>query len=324
MTSDRVPAGPMGAGAVGGSPGGRAEWPRLALDDWTGTRETLHLWTQIVGKVRLAHTELTNHWWNTPLYVTVRGLTTSPMPFDRGLFQIDFDFLDHRLQVATSERRSLEIPLYARPVADFYAELMAGLRALGARTDIWTMPVEIPGAVPFDTDTTHGSYDPVAAWTFWRQLVAVNGVLTTFRNRYVGKVSPVHLFWGALDLAVTRFSGRPAPRHPGGAPHLGRWVMEEAYSHEVSSAGFWPGGGGEGAFYSYAYPEPPGFSAAAIGASEAAYRAEAGEFLLPYSAVRTAADPEAVLLVFLQDTYRAAADLGGWDTALLERAAARL
>jgi hypothetical protein len=300
----------------------RAVWPELVLDQWTETRATLHLWTQIVGKIRLAHTELTNHWWNTPLYLTARGFTTSPMPFDGGVFQIDFDFLDHHLAVVTSDGRSLVIPLYPRTVADFYAELMAGLRVLGAATDVWTMPVEIPDAIPFDVDTTHAAYDAVAVGLFWRQLVAAHGVLTTFRNRFVGKVSPVHLFWGALDLAVTRFSGREAPRHAGGAPPLGGWVVEEAYSHEVSSAGFWPGGGGEGSFYSYAYPEPPGYAAAPVGPPGAAYGAEAGEFLLPYSAVRTAADPEAVLLNFLEDTYRAAADLGQWDRSHLERAVA--
>ena len=289
-------------------------WPALALDEWQPTRETLHLWTQIVGKVRLAYTPLTNHWWNSPLYLTARGLTTSPMPLGSGLFQIDFDFLDHRLHVVSSEGRDTQLDLYSRSVADFYAELTSDLRSLGADAPIWPLPVEIPDVIPFDQDDVHATYDPDHVHRFWRQLVAVQRVLTTFRNGFVGKVSPVHLFWGGLDIAVTRFSGRTAPPHPGGVPNVGRWVMEEAYSHEVSSAGYWPGGGGEGSFYSYAYPEPAGYRDALSG-----YDADLGEFLLPYTEVRQAADPEAHLLDFLESTYRAAADLGDWPRAQLER-----
>jgi hypothetical protein len=297
------------------------EWPELALDEWEPTRTTLHMLTQIVGKVRIANTPLINHWWNAPLYLTARGLTTSPIPAGARVLQIDFDFIDHQLKFVCSDGRTASIALRSRPIAELYEDVTQTLRPFGADADIWTMPVEIPDAIPFDTDHTHGSYEPEHAARFWRQLIPIHRVLTAFRSRFVGKVSPVHIFWGALDLAVTRFSGRSAPPHPGGAPNVGRWVMVEAYSHEVSSAGYWPGGGGEGSFYSYAYPEPPGYASARVSPGAAAYSAEAGEFLLPYTEVRTAREPATVLLEFLESTYRAAADRAGWDHRALERPA---
>jgi len=290
----------------------------LPVADWQATRDTLQLWTQIVGKVRMANTPVLNHWWNVPLYVTARGLGTSLIPHPTGpAFEIDFDLHAHQLDIATEtgERRSM--PLESRSVAQFYAELMTGLDALGLGTAIWPMPVEIEGAIPFDEDQVHTTYDPEQAHRFWLMLLRMTPVLQEFRSRFVGKASPVHLFWGALDLAVTRFSGRTAPPHPGGAPNCGPQVMQEAYSHEVSSCGYWSGGGGEGVFYSYAYPEPPGFREASIRPAEAAYRRDLGEFVLPYEVVRAAADPDAVLLEFLQSTYEAAATK--WDRPALER-----
>jgi hypothetical protein len=236
-------------------------WPSLPLAEWSDTCATLQLWTQIVGKIRLAQAPLVNHWWQVPLYLTARGLTTSPMPFGALSFQIDFDFIDHRLVIATSEGRTAGMALEPRPVADFYRDLMAELKDLGIAVRIWTMAVEIPDAIPFEQDRTHAAYDRDYANRFWRILVQCDRLFTLFRSRFIGKVSPVHFFWGSFDLAVTRFSGRLAPDHPGTAPHLGNWVMREAYSHEVSSCGFWPGGGAmpEAAFYAYAYPQPPGF-----------------------------------------------------------------
>lgn len=295
-----------------------ADWPELPLDAWRETRETLHLWLQVVGKVRLAHSPLTNHWWNVPLYVTSTGLTTSTIPSGSLLFQIDFDFVDHLLRISVSDGRRRQLALAPRSVADFYAEVMGRLRELGLETEIWTTPVEIPDAVPFDRDQAHASYGPAHARRFWQQLVQISRVLEVFRAPFLGKVSPVHLFWGALDLAVTRFSGRTAPPHPGGAPNVGAWVMREAYSHEVSSAGYWPGGSDEGSFYSYAYPEPEGFASTALD-PPARYDADLGEFVLPYRAVRVAADPDAVLLRFLQTSYAAAADRAGWNRRELER-----
>jgi hypothetical protein len=296
-----------------------AAWPALPVAEWSATRDTLQLWTQIVGKVRMASTPLQSHWWNVPLYVTARGLTTSLIPRpDRG-FQIDFDLLADRLDVVVSDGRVASMPLAAGPVADFFAGLMARLDGLGLHTEIWEMPVEIPGAVPFDTDTMHTVYDPEQARRFWRLLIQTQRVFEVFRGRYLGKVSPVHLFWGALDLAVTRFSGRPAPRHPGGAPNCGPHVMWEAYSHEVSSAGYWPGPDGEGVFYSYAYPLPDGYREADLGVPGAHYDQQLDEFVLPYVAVRAAADPDRLLLEFLQASYEAAADLARWDRDALER-----
>jgi hypothetical protein len=295
-------------------------WPPLPAAEWAGTRDTLQLWTQVVGKVRLAHSPLLNHWWNVPLYVTARGLTTSLMwTDDRRGFQIDFDFVDHRLLIAASDHSTRTVTLEPRSVADFYAEVTARLREIGVERSIWTTPVEIPGAIPFDEDEQHASYDRNAVERFWQLLVRATQVFNEFRTTFVGKSSPVHLFWGALDLATTRFSGAGAPPHEGGAPHCGPHVMHEAYSQEVSSAGYWPGGGGEeGAFYSYAYPEHPGYRDAPV-TSGARYDADLGEWVLPYEAVRTAGDPRALLLDFLETTYAAAADTGGWDRARLER-----
>lgn len=294
-------------------------WPALRVDDWTETRETLHRWMQVVGKVRLAQAPMVNHWWQVTLYVTPRGLTTSAMPSgDGGTFEIEFDFCAHQLRITVEGGAQREIALEPKSVATFYAEVLDALGSLGLAIRIWPVPVEIEDAVPFDQDTAHASYDPVAAQLFWRQLVQADRVMTAFRAGFGGKVSPVHFFWGAMDLAVTRFSGRRAPRHPGGAPNCGDWVMVEGYSHELASCGFWPGGGEEGAFYAYAYPEPAGYDAATVTPQAASYSDDYHQYLLPYEAVRTADDPDATLLGFLQTTYDAAADLGRWDRAELE------
>lgn len=294
-------------------------WPSIPVPAWQDTRDTLQLWTQIVGKVRMVNTPLVNHWWNVPLYVTDRGLTTSLIPRLDGSFEIAFDFVAHRLRITTTSGTERTMALAPRSVADFYAELMGLLDDLGLHTAIWTMPVEIEGAIPFDADEVHHAYDADRVRDFWLALVQMDRVFTEFRARFIGKSSPVHLFWGALDLAVTRFSGRPAPLHPGGAPNCGPFVMHEAYSHEVSSAGYWPGGDGEGLFYSYAYPEPEGFRDAPVTPTPARFDDELGEFVLPYEAVRASSDPDATLLEFLQTTYEAAADRAGWDRAALER-----
>jgi hypothetical protein len=296
-------------------------WPSIPVADWLDTRDTLQLYTQVVGKVRLANEPRLNHWWNVPLYVTARGLTTSLMPHSTGpAFQIDFDFLDHRLDIATvtGDRRSLD--LGARPVADFYEMTMALLDELGVGTEIWTMPVEIPGAIPFPDDHEHASYDPDAVQRFWLALVEMTRVFEVFRARFVGKSSPVHLFWGSLDVAYTRFSGRTAPPHPGGAPNCGPHVMWEAYSHEVSSCGYWPGPPGEeGVFYAYAYPDPPGYRDAPVTPGGARWDDGLGEFVLPYELVRAAPDPDLLLLDFLESTYDAAATTARWDRAAFER-----
>jgi hypothetical protein len=294
-------------------------WPALRVEDWTATRETLHRWLQVVGKIRLAQAPMVNHWWQVTLYVTPRGLTTSAMPAPDGAsFEIELDFCAHRLVITLEGGERREIALAPKSVAAFYAEVVDALTSLGLDIPIWPVPVEIEDAVPFDQDTAHASYDPAAAQLFWRQLVQADRVLSAFRARFGGKVSPVHFFWGAMDMAVTRFSGRVAPRHPGGAPNCGDWVMVEGYSHELASCGFWPGGGEEGAFYAYAYPEPGGYGDAPVTPDAAFYSADFQQFLLPYEAVRTAADPDATLLGFLQTTYDAAADLGRWDRAALE------
>lgn len=294
-------------------------WPALPVAEWQPTRDTLQLWTQIVGKIRLARTPKMSHWWNVPLYVSSRGLTTSLMPTDGGGFQIDFDFLQHELIVETCDGARRTTRLEPRPVADFYAEVMGMLDDLGLSTPIWAMPVEIPGAIPFDQDQVHADYDAEQVERFWRALVEMVRVFERFRAEFLGKVSPVHLFWGALDLAVTRFSGRTAPPHPGGAPNCGPEVMLEAYSHEVSSAGYWPGPDGEGVFYSYAYPEPVGYRERAIAPATARWSDVLAEFVLPYEAVRTASDPDATLLEFLRSTYAAAADTAQWNRKELER-----
>ena len=298
-------------------------WPELPLAAWRDTRDTLHMWTQIVGKIRLAQAPPINHWWQVPLYVTARGLTTSPIPYGERVFEIGFDLIGHRLTIATSDGAVDGFPLRPLAVADFYREIMACSRALGLDIRIWTTPVEIPDPVPFEKDHAHAAYDPDFANRFWRVLVQADRVLTAFRGRFLGKASPVHFFWGSFDLAATRFSGRAAPPHPG-APGVADRVTREAYSHEVSSCGFWPGGAGmeEPVFYSYAYPQPEGFAEAPVRPAAARYSREFGEFILPYDAVREAADPDAALLEFLQSTYDAAADLARWDRAALERAGA--
>jgi hypothetical protein len=295
-------------------------WPALPVADWQDTRDTVHLWTQVVGKVRMARTPLVNHWWNVTLHVTDRGLTTGLIPGGPArAFQIDLDVLAHRLDIGRADGERRQVALEPRSVADFHAEVMARLDELDLHTPIWAMPVEIPDAVPFPDDHAHASYDAGAVERFWRVLVDVDRVFNRFRSGFVGKASPVHFFWGAFDHAVTRFSGRTAPPHPGGAPNCGPHVMHEAYSHEVSSAGFWPGGpGAEGTFYSYAYPEPDGFADWDRLPDGASYSTELGEFVLPYEAVRGAADPDGLLAEFLQSTYDAAADLAGWDRAALE------
>ena len=300
-------------------PGASPVWPDLSVSAWADTRDTLQLWSQVVGKVRLANTPMMNHWWNVPLYVTARGLTTGLIPYGARSFQIDFDFLVHRLDIAVTDGAVRSLRLEPRSVADFHREVMACLDDLRLTTRIWTMPVEIAGAVPFELDDEHASYDAEAVQRFWLALVQMERVFEVFRARFLGKVSPVHLFWGALDLAVTRFSGRVAPPHPGGAPNCGPHVMGEAYSHEVSSAGYWPGPDGEGVFYSYAYPEPHGYRSMPVAPDAARFDDALGEFTLSYTVVRTASDPDAVLLEFLQSTYEAAAERAGWDRARLER-----
>lgn len=296
-------------------------WPELPYAAWKDTAATLQLWTQMVGKIRLAQTPWLNHSWHVALYVTARGLTTSAMPYGGRAFEIEFDFIDHVLWIRTSDGHFRQIMLKPTRVAVFYAELMKALEELGLAIAINTMPCEIPGAVPFDKDVLHGAYDADAVGRFFRVLLSVNQVLWRFRSGFLGKVSPVHLFWGSFDLAVTRFSGRKAPRHPGGVPHLPNAVAQEAYSHEVSSAGFWPGSPGPAdypAFYSYAYPAPEGFAEAKVKPKEAFFSKLLGEFILPYDAVRKASDPDAALMEFLVSTYEAAADLAKWDRAALE------
>jgi hypothetical protein len=300
-----------------------AHWPRLPLESWQETYETLHLWTQIVGKIRLAQMPWINHSWHVPLYITARGLTTTLIPYGTRAFEIDFDFTDHRMNITTSEDESRSFRLRPMSVADFYRKLMRALGEMDIKVPIWTIPVEIPEPVqPFPENEKQASYDPEAVGRFWQALLQMHRVFTDFRAYFLGKVSPVHFFWGAFDLAVTRFSGRTAPKHPGGAPNCADWVMEEAYSHEVSSAGFWPGAGlGEAAFYAYAYPEPDGFSEYIVQPEAAYYHKELGEYILPYEALRTADEPEIALMNFLQSTYAAAADLAGWDRNALERKA---
>jgi hypothetical protein len=300
-----------------------ALWPELNWQDWHETGDTLHRWTQIVGKVRMALAPMANHWWNVALYVTSRGLTTSPIPYRGGMFEVTFDFIDHVLLIETSSGARQRISLKPMSVAAFYAEFTAHLRGLGIDAHVWTMPCEIADAVRFEDDHSHAAYDAAYAQRFWRVLMQTHGVFSAFRARFLGKVSPVHFFWGSFDLAVTRFSGRAAPPHPGVAPNTANWVMREAYSHEVSSCGFWPGNGGYGraAFYAYAYPEPPNFGSAPMQTSGAFYDVQLKEFVLPYDAVRQADDPDGALMTFLQDTYVAVADNAAWDRAALERTA---
>ncbi|MCK0177487.1 DUF5996 family protein [Mycolicibacterium sp. F2034L] len=295
----------------------RKGWPSLRVDAWEPTRRSLHMWSQIVGKVRLAHAPLVNHWWQVPLYVSPRGLTTSAIPAGTDSFDMEFDFVDHALKVRVSDGGAAAIDLRDTSVARFHRSVLDTLDALGVAARISKGPNEVHPAVPFAEDT-HTGYDPAAANAFWRQLVQADRVIGQFRARFIGKVSPVHFFWGSFDLACTRFSGRPAPRHPGGAPNCGAWVMEEGYSHELTSCGFWPGGAAEGAFYSYAYPEPSGFADAADPPAGVFYDNELRQYLLPYEVARQANDPDSAVMDFLEFTYRAAADLMGWDRTALE------
>jgi hypothetical protein len=298
-----------------------AQWPEIPLAAWQGTFATLHLWTQIVGKVRLSLTPWLNHSWHATLYLTSRGLTTSPIPYESRTFELEFDFIAHRLDLRSSDGRRGEVALRPQSVAAFYDLVMDALRRLDLDVRIRGKPSEVVDPTPFYEDEVHASYDAEYAHRFWRALVQIDRVFKEFRTRFIGKASPVHYFWGAGDLAVTRFSGRRAPEHPGGIPNLPDWVTREAYSHEVSSCGFWPGGGAIDypAFYSYAYPEPGGFADAHVGPEGAFYSADYREFILPYDRVARAASPDVALLEFLQSTYEAAATLGAWDRSELER-----
>ena len=291
-------------------------WPALPLAQWAGTRDTLHMWTQMVGKLRLALSPRVNHWWEVPLYVSPRGLTTSAIPYPRGIFEAEFDFLAHVLRFTTSLGETKTMALAPRTVADFYSEFLQMLAGLGIDTRIWPMPVEIADPIRFDRDTQHASYDREYARRFWRILISVDTILKEFRARFIGKASPVHFFWGSFDLAATRFSGRRAPERPNADP-----VTREAYSHEVWSAGWWPGGGEitSPMFYAYAAPEPAEFRNAPVRPAAASYHSQLGEFLLSYDAVRGASDPRTALLEFLESSYEAASRLGGWDRAALER-----
>jgi len=295
-------------------------WPELKFSEWQDTCATLHMWTQVVGKIRLRQTPLVNHWWNVPLYVSARGLTTSAMPYRDGrVFEIEFDFIDHQLLIKCSDGSTTTLALRSQSVADFYAEVMSALRGLGIDIKIWTMPVEIPNPIRFEEDKIHASYDAEYANRFWRALVKMDEVLKEFRARFIGKVSPVHFFWGSFDMAVTRFSGKPAPERPGAD-----LITREAYSHEVISHGFWPGNKDmEAAFYSYTTPEPAGLANVVgqgkIRPAKAFYSSEMKEFFLLYDDVRTSDSPETTLMDFCQTTYEAGANLAGWDRAVLER-----
>jgi Family of unknown function (DUF5996) len=294
----------------------RDAWPALPLAEWQDTYATLHMWLQIAGKIRTRLSPPVNHWWHSTLYVTARGLTTSPIPHGTRAFQLDFDFVDQRLLVPVSDGAGASLALGSRPVARFYRELMDTLGSLGLDVAISPQPQEVPDPIPFDQDELHSAYDPAAAARFWRVLVQVDRVFQQFRGRFVGKSSPVHFFWGAADLAVTRFSGRSAPPRPDP-------VQREAYSHEVISVGFWPGQPdvSDAMFYAYAAPEPAGLREASVEPAAASYDTRLGEFVLPYAEVRAATDPDRYLLGFLQSTYAAAADRAGWDRAALERPA---
>jgi hypothetical protein len=297
-----------------------SSWPSLPFAEWKDTASTLHMWTQVVGKIRLTWTPWINQSWHVTLYLTARGLTTSPIPHPAGIFEIRFDFIDHKLRILKSDGAVQVIELHPKSVAAFYREVMAALSELKIDTRINTTPNEVEPAIPFDEDDKHRSYDPEYANRFWRVLLQSARVFQEFRSRFCGKCSPVHFFWGSFDLAVTRFSGRPAPPHPGGVPHLPDAITREAYSQEVSSLGFWPGNDAAPTpvFYSYAYPEPPGFSEAKIQPDAAFYQPKLREFILPYDAVRTAENPDKALLEFAQSAYDAASTLGKWDRAALE------
>jgi hypothetical protein len=296
-------------------------WPPLPLNEWQPTYDTLHLWTQIVGKTRLALAPMQNHWWQVVLYLTSRGLGTSPIPFGERTFEVDFDFVDHRLVVRADDGATRTMALAPRSVADFYREYLALLGELGIEVKLYPRPSEMTTVVPFPEDREHASYDPDAAQRCWRALAQADRVLKEFRGRFIGKCSPSHFWWGSFDLSCTRFSGRPAPPHPGGIPNCPDYVTLEAYSHECISAGWWPGGGPleEAAFYAYAYPEPAGCGDAAIRPRGAYYHQVMHEWILPYDLVRQASDPDTMVLDFLQSTYEIAAELGHWDRAALER-----
>ncbi len=302
------------------APSGTEVWPALPYEAWQDTCATLQLWSQIVGKIRLAQTPWLNHQWHVTLYLTARGLTTSPIPYDGRSFEIEFDFIGHTLNIHSSDGGERSLSLVPRSVADFHDAVLTALAELDIHIQIHGRPNEIPDAIPFREDRIHRNYDPGYAQRFWRLLLQVDRVFKQFRSGFLGKASPVHLFWGSFDLAVTRFSGRPAPPHPGGVPGLPDPITREAYSHELSSAGFWPGNGGLGypAFYSYAYPEPEGFRTAQAQPQEAFFHEALGEFILPYEAMRTAPEPDQALLAFLQSTYEAAANAAGWDRDALE------
>ncbi len=291
-------------------------WPALPLNEWKDTCDTLHMWTQMVGKVRLGLTPLVNHWWNVPLYVSAKGLTTSRIPYRDRAFEMWFDFRRHQLVLETSDDTVKSISLRPRSVANFYGEFMELLRSAGIDVKIWTMPVEVPNPVPFEMDVEHKSYDANYVERFWRVLLSADEVFNEFRSKFIGKSSPVHFFWGSFDLAVTRFSGRRAPERPGADP-----ITREAYSHEVSSVGYWPGGGAidDGAFYSYASPAPDGFKDAQVGPNGAHFDDQLGEFILMYDVVRKAQSPAKALMEFCETTYEPAAKLGKWDRAALER-----
>ncbi|HZZ33078.1 MAG TPA: DUF5996 family protein [Phenylobacterium sp.] len=299
--------------------GSSTDWPALAYDDWADTAATLHMWTQIVGKVRMVMTPPVNHWWHVPLYVSARGLTTSPIPLGGRTIEIAFDFVEHRLRLTCSDGQEEAFALEPMTVAAFYRRTMTALDRIGAHPRIWTTPCEVEAPIPFEADETHRSYDAAAVQRFWQVLVQADRAMKAFRARFLGKASPVHFFWGSFDLAETRFSGRRAPAHPG-TPLAPASVSVEAYSHEESSCGFWPGAPGVAAmFYAYAYPEPAGFKDAPVRPDAARWDAALGEFVLPYEAVRTAADPDAALMDFFQSTYEAAADLAHWPRKDLER-----
>jgi hypothetical protein len=305
--------------------GGESQWPDLPLAAWSETCDTLHLWTQIAGKVRLALTPLVNHWWNVTYQVTARGLLLRATPYRDRCFDIFFDFANSQIAIGDNAGSIENFALKPMTVADFYAEFMERLHRLDIDVRIWTMPGEIENAIRFEKDRTHAQYDFVYVHKFWQALVQADRVLKEFRARFIGKASPVHFFWGSFDLAVTRFSGRTAPPPNGHSPHVADWIMAEAYSHECSSCGFWPGNGGFGqaAFYVYAYPEPAGYGDTRLRSAEASYDKDLGQFILPYDAVRQASDPDALLLGFLQETYEAAADLAQWDRKALERPVTR-
>lgn len=294
-------------------------WPALPLASWKDTFATLHMWTQIVGKIRLELAPKVNHWWNVSLYVSARGLTTHTIPYGKRVFEMEFDFVEHKLAIRTSDPAEKSIALAPRSVADFYSECMSALRGLGIDVEIWKVPVEVPDPIPFDQDTVHASYDPRYARHLWRILVSLDEVFNVFRARFIGKSSPVQFFWGSFDLAVSRFSGKRAPERNDPDPVL-RKIMREAYSHEVISAGWWPGGGGvnDAAFYCYAAPQPQGFAAQTVRPAQAFYSRDLGEFLLMYEDVRQAASPAATLLDFMESAYDAGATLGKWDRAALE------